>query len=159
VFLLSLFCDSYASPYEYSQDNIRKAELRVKMIKERYKALGYGVLVFDISDPTNIDMIVENRFEVIGIEITNWNEKGHLSPKKFNGYKRHYKKVQDEMDEKGRDKKPLRKLLIVSYLSNVKDMLKHIEKEHIEVEIIGHQDIPKPDCEEEPEEIPVCWTE
>ncbi len=144
----------YASDNEYPTENLRKAEVRVNKIKKWLEMLGYKVTVFDISDPENIDMIAENIYVVIGLEITNWNENSYLNIGKLNGYKRHWKKLERELRAKG-DKRTFRKRLIYSYYHNVEFMLRYLEIEHVELEEIGYQDIPI-EKKEEPKQV-IGW--
>jgi hypothetical protein len=127
---------------KYPSEYIEKAELRVKFVENLLKAEGYSVVVFNISDPFNIDLVATNNEEVIGVEITNWKEGCYLTLKKFLGYKRHWKKMEEEMINE-EDSRLFKKWLIYSFDKNIKFMKGFLKAEGVELFEIGYQHLPK----------------
>jgi len=143
---------------KYPEWKKRIGQCRVDRMKKRYEAQGYKVTTFKIEDE-GTDMIAEIRYDpeenlgnpeeqleghIIGFEITNWNRKGFLNPKRLNEMVKNWEDLEQSFRDKG-DYRDFRRRLVYSYDSNIEHLIELLLKAGVELEKIGHQDIPLED--------------
>ena len=128
------------SKVKYLPERKAKALARLKPEKQKYEDRGYKVTVFKVEDE-GIDMIAENDREVIGLEVTNWNRNGYMNNDRYlsmvSNWNDHEKKLL-----KNHDKRVYKKMLVYNYPENVKNYLALLLEMGINLEQIGHEDLP-----------------
>lgn len=120
-----------------------KGEFRVRLMREYYELRGYTVHTWKIEE-NGLDMvcICEKGNEILGIEITNWNEDCYLSMDRFRRMKLNWENLGNQLRDEG-DRKTYRKIIVYSFESNIENMLSYLEKLGVELKCIGYQDLPE----------------
>lgn len=128
---------------KYPEWKKRIGQFRVDKIKAKYERLGYKVTTFAIEDE-GVDMIAENDDEIILLEITNWNIKGYLSPKRIKNMENNWLEAEKGFRRKG-EKRNIRRRLVYSHIENIHNVIRFLLEVEAELEEIGYQDLPPED--------------
>ena len=115
-------------------------EYRVKKLKTEYEGKGYKVATFPV-EAQGLDVIAENESEVLGIESTNWNEKGYLNPDRRGEMIANWDKKDSELNQNG-DKRNYRRILVYSYPENIEGSISSLHEANVELREMGRQDVP-----------------
>jgi hypothetical protein len=115
-----------------------KGAVRVEEIKAYYQSLGYKVTIYPINDHHHIDLIAENDYEVIALEVTNWNNTHSFNMEKLEGWLRHWDIVENEMKFRN-DKRKLIKRLVYNYPRNIEFILDYLLRYRVGLQYMGAQ--------------------
>lgn len=113
--------------------------VRIEEMLKELVSQGYYVFYFPI-EARGLDMIAENETEIIGLEITNFEEHSYISRKRFGNMKRNLtelgKKVSTICFKK------YRKRLVYNFDSNLR-VIKDLIPQDLELDKKGKQDLPE----------------
>lgn len=125
-----------------SYNTLRKmlGEYRVQLLTIEYEEKGYKVTTYPV-EAKGLDMIAENSSEVLGIESTNWNERGYLNLNRLGEMMSNWNEKESELRQSG-DKRHYRRILVYSYPENTKGCISRLLEANVELEEIGSQWVP-----------------
>jgi len=115
-------------------------EYRVQLLTIEYEEQGYKVTAYPV-EAKGLDMIAENDSEVLGIESTNWNEKGYLNPDRLGEMIANWNEKESELKQKG-DKRNYRRILVYSYRANIEANISSLHEANVELRETGSQWVP-----------------
>jgi len=124
----------------YPEPKKRVGNYRVEKLRTRFEALGYKVTTFPV-EANGLDMIVENDREVLGIEVTNWNENGYLNLDRLSNMISNWNDLEFKLEHSG-DKRDYRRILVYNYPSNIENLTPYLFEAKVELMKLGKQDIP-----------------
>jgi hypothetical protein len=129
-----------------NERNRKLAECRVNKMRRLYSQ-DYKVTTYPVN-ANGVDMVAENRKEILAFQITNWNKTGRLGIKKLHDYLTAWKDFEREL-EINDDKRNRRRILVYNYPNNIVNVLQYLNEAGVELQKIGKQDLPTEDCQEE----------